>query len=381
MITVKQKTRPRVRFSPAGYKRARREYDQGDERKLIAMMEEAKVDSHVSGCLIGRRAGYKRKWNLTQHDDSADVSDQRRDWLTDVLQRLGVNDLMEAIHDGRLFSYSVIDFEWEVTDGRQVPVRFKHFDPHHFRRDDDGALKIDFGWNEMREIEDGALLVDSRKQPVMLPILRDYIMKEFGLEAWSAFLETFGEAFIIGRYPPGASDDFKDEVEEAVQELGASSRGTAPDGTEFDVVETSRSTGDHLNYTERADTGISIALLGHANAVQNEGGIEIGGNQQSYQVRFELAKDDMQWIEPKVNELLGEIWRRNFGGPSPLKFELNKSKPVDPQMHSEMIDMAYRHGAEVHIDEYKKLGLRVRHPEGEEWIRKPETGIDTLMTQ
>ena len=367
MISVSKRAhRPRVRFDPAGFKRARRQHQNGDSKELIEMMKEAAIDSHVSGCLMGRRSGFKKSYALTPYDDT-EPSKERLEFFRGVLQRLRLRDLLEDIHDGRLYLYHVIDFEWELKDGRQVPTGFKSFEQHHFRRNDDGELGIDRG-NRVEEIPETALVVESRKRPIMLPVLRDYILKEFGLESWASFLETFGEPFILAKYPPGADDKFKEQVDRGLEAMASSSRGRVPKGTDWEVKETGRSTGDHSDFTDRADTGISVTLLGHANAVEDSGGVNVGGRQQSFEVRHSVAVDDMHFIEPHVNRLIRIIGQQNFGDGRYPRFELKKAKPVNAKEHAEIVDVAWRHGARIHRSEYEKLGLKI-DPE-QEWLQK-----------
>ena len=370
--------RPRVRFSPEGYKKAKREWEHGRPQRLIAMMKEAALDTHTSGCLGGRRSGFKRRWTLTAYEDE-ERDQARRDFFSGLLQRLRLRDLLEALFESRLYGFSVVDFEWTVEDGRQVPTRFRDFDHRHFKRAGDdprGEIVID-GDGAEREIPDTALVAEARDRPLMLPVLRDYILKNFGLESWAAFLETFGEPFILGKYPPEADSEFVDKVEEGVQQLGSSSRGTAPQGTDLEIHETGRSTGDHRSFTEQADKGIAIHLLGHANAVEDSGSVNVGGVQTSYEVRFDYARDDMHYLDPLVNELIQLVGQRNFGDGRYPKFELDKSPPVSKAEHADIVDMAWRHGVPIQAEEYRRLGIHV--DEGEGPFQKESTPTSALL--
>jgi len=234
-----------VAFSPAYYKQAIKNYQQGNFRDLIALMEKAEIDSHVAGCLMGRRAGFLKEWRLTEASDArADVA--VKEFVEAVLMRINMRELFEDVQEARLKKYSVIDLSWEVVEGRQVITQAKKVPQKYFRYDDDGILRLDFGGKDLREIpEDGALICESNRDPILLPVLRDFILKEFGLESWASFLETFGEAFIIGRYPAGADENFKTELENGVNTLASSSRGIMPEGSNIEIIETKRNTGDH----------------------------------------------------------------------------------------------------------------------------------------
>lgn len=371
---AKRKSAPRVTFSPGGYKRAKKQYEQGRPHKLIRMMHEAgALDSHVDGCLLGRRSGFKKSWSLTPYDDSTRAA-ERLSFHRRVLEGLRLRDLLEDIHDGHLFLYHVIDFDWQVEGGRQVPTGHEPYEQRYFRYSDPdapgfGELVIDRGHSSAAEpIPDTALVVEARKQPGMLPVLRDYILKTFGLESWASFVESFGEPFLMMKYPPGTSDEEKKEMDSQLEQIAASSRGRAPKGTELEVHEAGRDTGDHKDFTARSDKGIAVTLLGHANAVEDSGGVNVGGRQASYEVRHHVAETDMYFIEPYVNELIQTVHRLNFGDGRAPRWELNKTKPVDAKEHAEIIDVAHRHGARIHRSEYEKLDIRI-DPD-QEWLQR-----------
>ena len=358
MLQVTTGSRPSVRFNPAGYKAARRSFDGGDAAPLIAMMQEASLDSHVAGCLLARRSGFKRPFSLTSYDDT-DVSTERRDWFNTVLDTLSLRDLLEALHDGRLYVFNVIDFDWEVIDGRQVPVRWEAFEQHYFKRDPkDKRIKL-VNKNRLDELPDTALVAEARRTPVMLPILRDWILKEFGLEAWASFLENWGEPFLLAKYPSGSTPEFRQQIEDGLAALAAASRGTAPDGTSLEVHTAGSKPGDHDVFIDRADRGIAITLLGHANAVEQRGGLQIGDHPSSYEVKHEVSVDDCYFLEPFVNRLIRTIGERNFGDGRYPRFELHKSKPVDSKEHTDICETWWRMGGIIHPDEMRKVGLYV----------------------
>lgn len=378
MLTVSTSARPKSRFDPAGFRAAKRAYDGGAHGRLIGMMRETEQSSHVQGCLIGRKAGYKRSW-LFRPTDEGDQDAERIQLARRHFQKLRLFDLFDDMIEARLYKYAVLDFEWEMVDGLQVPVHYEAFEQHHFAYDKaDQRLKL----RERGQLEDfdrlgeggTAIVCEWHKQPIMLPVLRDYILAEFGVETWASFLESWGEPILIGKYPAGAGADFRKEVEQAVDAVAVSSRGTAPQGTDFEVIESDRRTGDHKEFKHDAEAGIAIGILGHANAVRKADGFQVGQDNAPFQVRREIADDDVRWLMPCVQPLLDEYWRRNYGSPPP-EFEIDLSKPVNTGEQLKKLDQAYRMGGHVHYSELQKLGLRIRTPEegGEEWLIRSQT--------
>ncbi|MBC8377185.1 MAG: DUF935 family protein [FCB group bacterium] len=364
MIKVNKKIHDAVvRFSPSFYNRAYKSFKRGDPRDVIEMMNIAETDSQVFGCLNGRRAGFQRQFTLT-HESRAD--DAAR--VTRIIKKLGPRKLFKAIQVAVLKKFSVIDFEWEIVDGWQVPVSFKPL-PHKYFKFVDDELRLDFG-KTTREIEDTALVCLSDEIPVLLPVLRDYILKTFGLEGWASFLERFGEGIILGSYPPGAGDPIKEELNTAVNTVASSSRGTKPDNTDIEIVESARSTGDYDKFNDVCDTGIAITILGHANAVKQSKGLQVGENNSTYNAKRDIILDDIYYIEPYMQQLVDMIWTRNIGSADSPEFVIDKKDPVSISDTLEIIESYASLGGEVDPSEYARLGLNI--PESQKPLKREQ---------
>ncbi len=377
IVVPKILTKPRISFDPKGFKDARKRFASGDPAKIIAMFQEAETDSHVAGCLLGRRSGYKRAYSVAPFEETSG-DNEAREWIKGVLEQLSLRDLLESIHQAALRWYSVIDFEWEIIDNRDVPISFEFYDQQHFAYDRERILKLREK-SKLVDIPEEALVVQirSHKTPVMLPVLRDFILKEFGVQAWASFLEQWGAPFILGRYPAGSDDDFKKQVQDAVEAVQSSAAGIAPEGTEFQAIEVAKSAGDHELFVKNADRGIAIAILGHANAVEQSSGLQVGANLDAFEVRFNVAEDDMYFVEPHVNRLIRMIYDRNFSDGRHPRFELAKAKPINAKEHMDIVDKAFSHGLEINPSEYSKMGLIVSPDQ--EPLTKPTRPLDILM--
>ncbi len=353
-------------FNPRYFKEAYNNYKLGRVAKLVAMIEFAEIDSHVAGCLLGRDAGYKKEWSITPaSDNEQDV--QIAEFFTEYFKSIGMRDLFEDIMDAKKKKFVVLEFEnWDIlkvgNQEKQVPTEIRKMHQKYFRLDtkDNNKLKIDDGNNLLDIPETGGFPIVYKRNPIMLPVLRDFILKEFGVESWAAFMETFGEPFIIGKYPPGSDAAFISQLEEAVNSLGASSRGVAPMGSEIEIKESHRSTGDHEKFAGYSDKGIAISLLGHANAVQQSSTMQIGENLAPYKVKLELAVDDIYFIETQIQALLRFLIIRNYAGVTKFPtFSIDKSEPINVKEFLLVLDQAYEQGMEVNPSEYAKLGMQV----------------------
>ncbi len=347
-----------VSFTPRFYKQALDSALRGNYRSLIAMFEQAETDSWVQGCLDGRLDGFKRKWTLNEASDSRqDVA--VKDFILAEFENLNMRDLFEAVFEARLKKYVVIDFEIEVQKGQWHIIGFNKNHQKFFRYDVNGKLKIDFG-NKLIDIpEDIAIIAESKKMPLELPVLRDFILKEFGIESWAQFMETFGQPFVMGEYPPNASPELKRELKAAVESIARSARGTKPKGFEIQIVESKKGTSDFKDFKHECDAGIAITLLGHANAVSDTNGMKIGENLAPFKVRLEKAINDIYFIEPQIQKIVKLLVDKNFVTNKYPVFEIDKSGPVNVKEMLMILDQYYNQGGIVDPNDYRKLGISV----------------------
>lgn len=358
-----------VSFTTAFYKRALRQFNDGYFGEIIALMEQSEIDSHTAGCLMGRTAGFKSDWKLTESGESR-LEKEIYAFVFNTLSNLNLREIFDDIFDAKLKKFSVIQLNWNIAGGKHIVESTSKINQRYFRISDD-RIKI-HNENNGKEIPPfAALEVLYKRTPILLSVLRDYILKEYGLQNWLSFIETFGEAFIIGKYPPGVDSQFRDEMEEGINALAASARGIFPQGSELEIIESKRSTSDHEKFISNCDRGISISLLGHANAVENSNGMQVGQNLSAYQVKREIAISDIYFIEENVNKLIKMLVDRNFTSPLYPKFSIDKSKPIDTTEYLAILKQAYDQGYKIHPDEYAKLGL-FKYPDQSALIRGRE---------
>jgi phage gp29-like protein len=353
-----------VSFTPEYYKRAYNGWLNGDLRYLLALIDRAEIDSYISGCLTARHAGYKRDYEIIPYKEKGkDPTSQDEDiagFVYDVFNNLYMREFFEDMIDGRMKWYSVISLEWDIINGKQVPVYAEKLHQKYFKYDKkDNILKIDWG-KELRDIPaDSAFIIEAARSPIMLTVLKDYIRKEFGEESWSSFLEVFGEPFIIAYYPPGADPKIKEETEAGVKAIGKSLRGVLPKGTDIEIKESKRSGGDHKDYLQDCKEGISLALLGHKDAAGSDKQMQIGDSTSGIQVKREIAIDDMSWIEEKMRSFIRMIVNRNFNTSRYPSIVIDKSEAVDPKTKLQAAELAMEGGAEIDPIFFKRMGIPI----------------------
>lgn len=365
---------PSVRFTQAEYKAVYNQYVTGQYKNLIAMMSRTESDSHVSGCIEGRISGFQKDFQITPWDQASDSDRKRAEWFDKIFRSLDMYNLLIDVVEAKLKIFSVLEYSWDLVDGFMAPISYKKWDQKYFKFDEKtDRFLIDSGKDGL-PIPDHVMVCRSRRKPILLSVLRDFILKEFGKESWASFIETFGEPLLIGKYPTGMGSTVRDELNTALDTIARSARGSMPKNAEIQVVETTRNTGDHEKFVNVSDKSISIALLGHANAVEESTGMKIGENLQPYQVRRDLAVSDLIFIDAAFKGLVRFVYDLNWTDGRYPAFETEKSPPLDVTSHRENVRLAYEMGYPIHPEDVRRLGIRV-DPEEEAKVR-PENLLD-----
>jgi len=360
----------KVKFTPQFYKKVIERYRYGYMREITALFEQAETDSYVIGTKNGRIAGFQRDWRISPFSESS-IDKSIATFAESVFLNLNMRRLFRYIFDAKMKSFSVIELTWQIKDQQRVVTNIKKIDQKYFRidKDDDDKIKIDNSGKFIEISEEEALVCQNDELPILIGVLRDYILKEFGLESWASFIEIFGEAFVFGKYPSGADENFKKSLEEGINAIAASTKGIIPDGTEVQIIESGRSTGDQQAFIKNANLGIAITILGHANAAEDSAGLKVGDNQSSFRARRELTIDDILFIEEYVTVLMKLIISQNFNTKNFPVFSIDKSEPINVTERLQILSQAYEQGYKINPDEYAKLGL-YKYPDQEPLIKE-----------
>jgi phage gp29-like protein len=351
-----------VSFTPAFYKRAFKNYQQGDFRDLLALIDRAEIHGFVSGCLYARSSGYKRKYSVVPASDSSQDTDIAA-FLTEYLSEISMREFLEDMHEARMKYYSVLALgDWGLLNGKQVPLYYEKYDQKYFTYDPkDFILKIDMG-KTLEEIpEESAFVIEASRKPIMLSVLADFILLEFGKESWSSFLEVFGEPLIYGEYPLGYNKDQITEAEAGINKIASSNRGILPEGSKLHVITGQSGAGatGHKDFVQDAKANISFTLLGHTEAAGSDRQMQIGDTEASMVATTKIAEDDMFWLEEKIKPFFKLIVNRNFNVTKYPKLILDKSTIIDPKTKLTAAQLAFENGAEIDPDFFKEYGIPV----------------------
>jgi Mu-like prophage protein gp29 len=242
-------TYPSAGLTPVKLANILKAADNGDVRSQAELFEEMEEkDAHIASLFQTRKlAVVGLPWEITPaSDDPRDVkvADFCREWM-ESLEDFDdyILDLLDALPKG----YSAMEVDWDVSEGQAIITQLRHIH----------AKKITF-WNSMTP---RVLTEDSPIQGVEPPhfkmvyhrykarsgydtragIMRVcawmYLFKNYDIKDWVSFSEVFGQPIRIGKHAPGATEDEKDKLLEAVRAIGADAAAIISRNTEIEFVE------------------------------------------------------------------------------------------------------------------------------------------------
>lgn len=143
-----------------------------------------------------------------------------------------------------------------------------------------------------------------------------YLFKNYDVKDWVIFLEKHGQPLRIGKYVPGASEDDKRVLKEAIQNLGTDAGALISDQTALEIIEakSAQSSSDTFkSAAEYFDHVYTIGVLGQAATTEATPG-KLGNENAKEQVRDDLLRADARALAKTLRMQLVWPWVGfNFG--------------------------------------------------------------------
>jgi phage gp29-like protein len=188
-----------------------------------------------------------------------------------------------------------------------------------------------------------------------------YMMKGFSHTSWSIFMEVYGMPLRLGVLPEGYTDEDRDVLKEAVQQLGSDASAVIPNEADIKFIERKAGiTNPYEAYQNYADRKIDQIILGHDAAMSSTPG-KLGGETNAEMIRSDLLISDAMLMEKTIQrDLFKPLVLFNFGPDKKTpKLKFNTSKKPDQLKEAQkdklvVVDMSLPVSKEAM---YEKYGL------------------------
>lgn len=142
-----------------------------------------------------------------------------------------------------------------------------------------------------------------------------YLFKNYDIKDWASFAEVYGLPLRLGKYAPGASEEDKRALMQALVQIGADAAGIIPDGTSIDFINTEKTSSSDLyeRLARYCDEQISKAILGQT-LTSDSGGGSYAQSKTHNDVRHDLTVADCKALASTLRrDLIRPLVLFNFG--------------------------------------------------------------------
>ncbi len=372
-----------------------READQGDIRRQAELFEEMEEkDSHLASVLGTRKLAVAGlEWEVAAA--SEDKEDEKI--AAFVKEAIGwienwddaLIDLLDAVSRG----FSAAEIMWELAENRVWPKELKWRHQKKFTfvdRDvragisEEPRLLTDEQPSFGEELPPNKFIIHryrgrsgiTPRSGILRPCAWMYLFKNYTVKDWVIFNERFAMPMRVGKYSPGASEDERKVLRNAVFNLGADAAAVISDSTIIELLAEQSKRGSADLYEKLAtfcERAMSKAVLGHTGSADSTPG-KLGSEDEARDVRQDLLEADAKALAKTLTmQLVYPLVGFNFGFDRALpRFQFRHEAGVDRKALAETYaslvkDMGFDGIPKSHI--YERFGIPL--PEGGEETVKP----------
>lgn len=253
---------PASGLTPPGLAQILRQSIDGDPERYLSLAEDMEErNEHYAG-VIGTRKRQVSNLEVTVIP-AGDTPEEMRDaeLVEEVIERETFQDELFDILDAIGKGFSATEILWDTSEGQWLPKAFKWREPRTFRFDQDDRETLllrstsgdeplkPFGWiTHFAKAKSGI--------PIRGGLARGaawaFLFKSFTLKDWAVFCEAYGQPLRVGKFGPGATNEDKAKLLEAVASIGMDYAAIIPESMLIEFVQAQLSGSLDL-YEKRAD--------------------------------------------------------------------------------------------------------------------------------
>jgi phage gp29-like protein len=306
----------------------------------ITALQELLTDSHLESVWSVRCAATSgAEWFMAAGGEGS-REQEAADAFGEELSSLDIPRIIEEMMDAVAFGYSPLEVLWTADEGHWGIGNLVGKPPQWFEFDQNNALILKTGILGTEELpENRFLLVQHRPSyanpygvKVFSKCFWPVTFKKNGFRWWTVFVEKYGGAFMYGKYPPNAGEEFKNELLSALEKMVADAVAIAPEGSEISITSAGDKKGGsdvHSAYISMANAEISKAVLGQTLTTEIGDVGSYAAAAAHNLVREDLAAADRRRISAAFNRLAAVYTFYNFGSEvAPPLFQFVKDEDL-----------------------------------------------------
>lgn len=290
----------------------------------ITALQELLTDSHLESVWSVRcSAASGAEWFMAAGADGK-REQEAADAFSEQLSALDVPLIIEEMMNAVAYGYSPLEVLWELDGVRWGIGGIVGKPPQWFEFDQDNRLVFRTGAVGIEEIPENRFLLVRHRPSYANPYGDKVFSKCFwpvtfkknGFRWWTVFVEKYGGAFMYGKYPNNAGEEYKAELLGALEKMVADAVAIAPEGADI-TIEALANKGSvssvHAEYIAMANSEISKAVLGQTLTTEIGDKGSYAASKTHNMVREDLAAADRRRIAAAFNRLASVFTFYNFG--------------------------------------------------------------------
>lgn len=325
---------------------------------LYDVYTDVEIDPHLTGC-IAQRKGFATKRSFRLVDKSGTENTD----ITALFEQEWFEDFCSMVLDSRFYGHSLIQFGSPLTvEGRMrfsyielVPRR--HVVPEYgsIIRDQNDDARNGLSYREGKLADWVIEAGKSHDLGLFLKCSTNALSKKNMLAFWDGFGEIFGMPIRVAKTTSQNKKDV-DQVEEMLKNMGAAFYGVFQEGTEIDIVETSR--GDAYNVydrrIDRANSEMSKCILNQTMTIDS--GSSLSQSEVHLDVLENVIAFDEKFLKNIINNRLIPFMARHGFPIEGYNFVWDDTPTYTPEQMRQTEQMLLNGGYEIDpqyfIDKY-----------------------------
>ena len=385
-VTDKYSEYPSNGLTPVRLAEIFKEADAGDILRQAELFEEMEEkDPHLFSQLQTRKnAVTGLDFEIIPFDPDDERDKEIAEFIAGQINGIeGLEEIMLDLLDAVGKGFAVSEVMWSYDGGHVVvgDIRSRH--QKRFFWDSEDAFKVRTDEApEGIELPQNKFILHRYKarsgHPSRAGVLRVcawmYLFKNYTLKDWVAFCEVYGMPLRLGKYQPGASEDDKRALMQALAQIGADAAGIFPDGTTIEFINTEKASSTDLyeRLARYCDEQVSKAILGQT-LTSDSGGGSYAQSKTHNDVRRDIMIADCKALAATLRrDLIRPLVLFNFGEDKRVPYiRFDAEEPEDLEQTANILStLIGKVGLKVPTSYiYKKFSIP--KPEGGEEIAEP----------
>lgn len=295
------------------------EADENNPERYLELAEEIEEKDLHYLSVLGTRKRQVSQLPISVQSASRDPADQdlakmvQQDLIDTGVIDAYLFDMLDAVGKG----FSVGEIVWSLSSTVWKPDRIEFVDPRFIRHDlptrripllkttaqplGEPLAPFKFIYVELKA-KSGIPIRGGLARPAAWA----YMFKNYTIKDWVQFCEVFGLPLRIGKFPPGASQEDKDELLRAVAQIAVDAAGIIPTTMQIEFIEAAQK-GSSVDLFEKLarffDEQVSKAVLGQTGTTDSTPG-KLGGTPEHQLVREDIERADAAALTVALNKQL-----------------------------------------------------------------------------